>query len=102
MTKNNNSKILIELSKLQYEKQYKSIQDETIKILEQSQEIQDKLDNLSSCVKSQQFNELPNEIKILAKENIYDEKRYYKDKKNENLNKLCSLHIDKVNLLHEK
>lgn len=96
---NNNNKILSELYKLQDERQYKEIATGTIKIKQECEDLQKQINNLSIGKNSEEFNKIPWDIKSLVKENIYDEKRYLKDKKIENLNKLSELHLKSIDLL---
>lgn len=96
------SKILDEVYKLEYEKeqkQYSLIDAETLKSKKQLDELQKRIVNLSNCEDSKEFNKLPRDIQTLAKENIYDEKRYLINKKSENLNKLRNLRLKAIDCL---
>jgi len=79
--------------------QFIDIENEELKIKKECKQLQERLDNLSIYKKSTEFHKLPYDIKQLAKENIFDEERYLKDKKNKNFNKLSNLHLDKIDLL---
>lgn len=102
---NNNDKILSEVYKLEDERQkedylfsLQKIEAETNKIVKQCEDLQEKIDNLDRAKISEEFNRLPSDIKSLAKENIYDEQNHLKQEKIENLNKLCNLHMEKINI----
>lgn len=95
----NEQNILYKISEYEKDKKQVEIDTETVKTYKEYRELQERLDKVSICKNSNEFNKLPYDIKQLAKENIFDEEIYLKDKKNEKLNKLSNLHLEKIDLL---
>lgn len=74
------------------------IKVKTIKIIQNCNNIQECIDNILLGLNSEHFNKLPDEIKSLAYENIFNEKYYLNNKKIECIEKLSKLHMELIHL----
>ena len=67
-------------------------------LIDESNKLQERIDNLTISMKSEEFNKLPLDIKSFAHDNIVNEQIYLMNKKNEVLGKLSYLHLKILNL----